>query len=415
MKNKSPQKTPLKHNQIVIASVLLAALGYFVDIYDLILFSIVRVQSLKSIGVVGADELLTQGVLVLNSQMAGMLIGGVIWGILGDKKGRLSVLYGSILLYSLANIANGFVQDVPTYAVLRFIAGIGLAGELGAGITLISEVMPKETRGYGTMIVATVGILGAIVASLVGDLFDWRTAYFVGGGLGILLLLLRLTVYESGMFDSLKSRNVKRGSFSLVFKSWESTLKYLCCILIGVPIWFVVGILITFSPEFGKALAMPDIPTAGKAVMFCYIGLALGDFASGTLSQIMRSRKKVSMIFMGLMSACILFYLCNKGVSLWMFYSTCLALGFAAGYWAVFVTIAAEQFGTNIRSTVATTVPNFVRGSVVPVSYAFSQLKIQAGLINSALIIATVCLLLAFFALSFLKETHGKDLDYIET
>lgn len=414
MNNKSTQKTPLKQNQIVIASVLLAALGYFVDIYDLILFSIVRVQSLKSIGV-GPDDLLAQGVLVLNSQMAGMLIGGVIWGILGDKKGRLSVLYGSILLYSLANIANGFVQDVPTYAVLRFIAGIGLAGELGAGITLISEVMPKETRGYGTMIVATVGILGAIVASLVGDFFDWRTAYFVGGGLGILLLLLRLTVYESGMFDALKSNNVKRGSFSLVFKSWESTWKYLCCILIGVPIWFVVGILITFSPEFGKALAMPDLPAAGKAVMFCYIGLAIGDFASGTLSQIMRSRKKVSMIFMGLMSAGILFYLCNKGVSLGMFYTTCLALGFAAGYWAVFVTIAAEQFGTNIRSTVATTVPNFVRGSVVPVSYAFSQLKIQAGLINSALIIATVCLLLAFFALSFLKETHGKDLDYIET
>lgn len=396
-----------------MSSVLLAALGYFVDIYDLILFSIVRIKSLQSIGV-PAEELLSQGVLVLNAQMAGMLLGGVLWGILGDKRGRLSVLYGSIILYSLANIANGFVQDVPTYAVLRFIAGIGLAGELGAGITLVSEVMPKETRGYGTMIVATIGILGAVVAALVGDLFDWRIAYFVGGGLGIALLLIRFSVYESGMFDALKLKHVKRGSFSLIFKSWASTWKYLCCILIGVPLWFVVGILITFSPELGKALGMPVAPEPGKAVMFAYIGLAIGDFVSGTLSQIMQSRKKVSMIFMGLMAFFIATYLWNKEASLGIFYANCLALGFSAGYWAIFVTIAAEQFGTNIRSTVTTTVPNFVRGSVVPVSFAFGQLKSSIGLINGAFVIASICLFMAYFALSFLKETHGKDLDYAE-
>lgn len=413
MKTTHQQNRTLNQNRVIFSSVLLAALGYFVDIYDLILFSIVRIKSLKSIGV-PAEELLSQGVFVLNSQMAGMLLGGILWGILGDKRGRLSVLYGSIIVYSLANIANGFVQDVPTYALLRFIAGIGLAGELGAGITLVSEVMPKETRGYGTMIVATIGILGAVVAALIGDLFDWRIAYFVGGGLGVALLLLRLSVFESGMFDAIKIKNVKRGAFSLIFKSWQSTWKYLCCILIGVPLWFVVGILITFSPELGKALGMPVAPESGKAVMFAYIGLAIGDFVSGTLSQIMLSRKKVSMIFMTLMAFFIAMYLLNKGVSLGWFYANCFALGFSAGYWAIFVTIAAEQFGTNIRSTVTTTVPNFVRGSVVPVSFAFGQLKSSIGLVNGALVIAGACLFLAYFALSFLQETHGKDLDYIE-
>jgi MFS transporter, putative metabolite:H+ symporter len=404
---------PTKQKQVIMASILLAALGYFVDIYDLILFSIVRIKSLKAIGV-APEDLLAQGVLVLNAQMAGMLLGGILWGVLGDKKGRLSVLYGSILLYSMANIANGFVQDVPTYALIRFIAGVGLAGELGAGITLVSEVMPKETRGYGTMIVATIGILGAVVAALVGDMFDWRIAYFVGGAMGIALLIFRISAYESGMFSNLKTKHVKRGSFSLIFKTWESTWKYLCCILIGVPLWFVVGILITFSPELGKALGMAQAPDPGKAVMFAYIGLAIGDFASGTLSQMMGSRKKVAALFMGLMALFIATYIFNRAPSLGIFYTNCLALGFAAGYWAIFVTIATEQFGTNIRSTVTTTVPNFVRGSVVPVSFAFGYLKTQVGIVHSALIVAIVCLILSFFALAFLKETHGKDLDYCE-
>jgi putative MFS transporter len=402
-----------KQNQVIMASILLAALGYFVDIYDLILFSIVRIKSLKSIGV-APEELLSQGVLVLNSQMAGMLLGGILWGILGDKKGRLSVLYGSIFLYSMANIANGFVHDVPAYALLRFVAGIGLAGELGAGITLVSEVMPKETRGYGTMIVATIGILGAVVAALVGDMFDWRIAYFVGGGMGIALLIFRISAYESGMFAGLKSKHVKRGSFSLIFKTWESAWKYLCCIFIGVPLWYVIGILITFSPELGKALGMAQIPDPGKAVMFSYIGLAVGDFASGTLSQIFSSRKNIAAAFMAMMALFIVTYLFNQAPSLGIFYANCLALGFAAGYWAIFVTIASEQFGTNIRSTVTTTVPNFVRGSVVPVSFAFQHLKAKVGIIHSALIVAIVCLILSFLALSFLKETHGKDLDYCE-
>ena len=181
-----------------------------VDMYDLFLFSINRVSSLKSLHISG-EQLLADGIMLLNLQMAGMLIGGIFWGIMGDKKGRLSVLFGSILIYSIANIGNGFVTTVTQYAVLRFIAGFGLAGELGAGITLVTEILPKERRGYGTTLVATVGIMGALLAYFVSHLFDWRTAYFIGGGLGLILMILRVRVFESGMFMKLKEKNIKTG------------------------------------------------------------------------------------------------------------------------------------------------------------------------------------------------------------
>ena len=403
----------MKKNNAIGAIVLVAALGYFVDIYDLILFSIVRIKSLKAIGIAETD-LLSQGVYLLNMQMAGMLLGGILWGILGDKKGRLSVLFGSIFLYSVANIANAFVASVPVYAALRFVAGIGLAGELGAGITLVSEVMPKETRGYGTMIVATIGILGAVVAALVGDLFDWRVAYMVGGALGIFLLFLRIGVFESGLFNEIKTKSVRRGSFSTLFQSRQTTVKYLCCIFMGAPIWFVVGVLITFSPEFGRALGMAVIPDPGKAVMFTYLGLALGDFVSGSLAQFLKSRKKIAKCFIVLTGIFIAAYLMNKGADLNIFYANCLALGFSVGYWAVFVTIASEQFGTNIRSTVTTTVPNFVRGSLIPLTFAFQKLKPHFDVIGAAAVVAAATLVVAFVSVSLLHETHGKDLNYAE-
>lgn len=397
----------------VALTVAVAALGYFVDIYDLILFSIVRVKSLAAIGV-PKEALLDKGVLLLDMQMGGMLIGGILWGVLGDKRGRLSVLFGSIVMYSVANIANGFVQTVPQYAVLRLLAGIGLAGELGAGITLVSEIMHKESRGYGTTIVATIGILGAIVAALVGDFFNWRTAYFVGGGMGLILLFLRVGLYESGMFAGVKAAGAKLGSFSMLFSSMARAKKYLAIILVGVPIWYVVAILITFAPETGKALGMSEAPAAGRAVMMTYIGLAAGDLASGALSQVLRSRKRVLALFLGLTFLTVGAYFTVARRSLDAFYAVCLALGFATGYWAVFVTMASELFGTNIRATVTTTAPNFVRGAVVPVTFAFKHLKGTLGVVGSALSVGVVTLLFAVVALFFLEETHGKNLDYVE-
>lgn len=396
----------------ITAAIIVAALGYFVDIYDLILFSIVRVKSLTSLGL-GETGVRDQGIFIINMQMGGMLLGGILWGILGDKKGRLSVLFGSIFLYSLANIANGFVTSVDAYAWLRFVAGVGLAGELGAGITLVSEIMHKDKRGYGTMIVATVGILGAVVASLVGA-EDWRTAYFVGGGMGLLLLALRIGVYESGMFTQLRDSVVRRGSFLSLFTSRQRFVKYLNCILIGLPLWFLVGILVTFSKELGTALGVVPAPSPGLAIMYCYIGLAAGDLASGALSQWLRSRKKVALGFILFCAVTMTVYCLAHGVSLTMFYAICVLLGLSGGYWAIFVTIASEQFGTNIRATVTTTVPNFVRGSVVPITLLFKAGIGHFGIIQSAAMIGGATIIIALIALGRLEETYGKDLNYIE-
>jgi len=405
--------TPTHGKRIIGASIVVAALGYFVDIYDLVLFSIVRIPSLTALGLVG-DALRDDGIFLLQVQMGGMLIGGIIWGVLGDRRGRLSVLFGSIAMYSVANILNGMVDSVEAYAWLRFFAGVGLAGELGAGITLVSEIMSKETRAYGTTIVATVGILGAVVAFLVGDLFDWRVAYYVGGGLGLALLVLRVGVYESGMFSTVKLQNVSRGNFFSLFTSRARFLKYMQCILIGMPTWYVVGILITFSNDLGKALGVSPIPDPGRAIMYCYIGIAAGDLSSGLLSQFLRSRRKVMLIFLTMTSISIAFYLLSHGLAIGQFYAVCVVLGFSAGFWAVFVTIASEQFGTNIRATVATTVPNFVRGAVVPITLLFQSLMPGLGIVASAGVVGAATVAVALIALAFLDETHGKDLDYIE-
>ncbi len=397
----------------VTFSVVVAALGYFVDIYDLLLFSIVRIPSLQSLGLTG-DELLVAGERLLNMQMSGMLLGGLLWGVLGDRRGRISVLFGSIFMYSAANMANAWVQSVEAYAWLRFIAGIGLAGELGAGITLVSEIMPKETRGYGTTIVAATGILGAVVAALVGDLFDWRVSYVVGGVMGFALLALRIGVYESGMFESVKQIGTSRGNVLQLFNNRERARKYAAVILIGVPIWYVIGILITFSPEIGRALGMTEAPSAGRAVLFAYLGLAAGDIASGFLSQYIGSRRRAVLLFQLITVVFVGVYFFLAPFTLRAFYALCVALGFGAGYWAVFVTVASEQFGTNIRATATTTVPNVVRGSVVLLTSSVGWLRPQVGVVNSALIVGVVALLVAMVALRGLEETYGKDLDYVE-
>jgi len=403
-------------------SVIVAALGYFVDIYDLVLFSIIRVPSLKDLGITGT-ALLDQGLYLLNVQMAGMLIGGVMWGVLGDKKGRLSVLFGSILLYSLANIANGMVTSIEAYAWLRFLAGIGLAGELGAGITLVSEVLPKGQRGYGTMIITSVGVSGAILAGLIASELGWRTCYYIGGGLGLALLVLRIGVLESGMYKKIAHANVKRGSFFSLFTNPVRFAKYMRCILIGLPTWYLVGILMTLAPEFSKALHIQGEITGGNAILWFYLGLTLGDMFSGFLSQYLQSRKKVVFLFLLGCAFFVALYLLLNGISASMFYLVCVLMGITSGYWAIFVTVAAEQFGTNLRSTVATTVPNFVRGALVIITWGFQGARkyfdaaygSELGIIYSAALIGAICLIIALFSLIGLHETYGKDLDFVET
>ncbi len=418
------KKSTLIKNETLL--VIVAALGYFVDIYDLILFSIVRKQSLLSLGF-SELECLTKGEVLIQLQMLGMLIGGIIWGVWGDKKGRLSVLFGSILMYSVANIANGMVETIEMYGVWRFIAGIGLAGELGAGITLVSESMSKENRGYGTMAVTSFGVLGGVFAGLISELFDWRMSYYIGGSMGLVLLLLRVGVFESGMYQKTKRDNIQMGNFLELFKNKILFYKYTRCIIIGLPTWFFAGILITFSPEFSKALGISEV-NAGTSVIMFYGGLTLGDFVSGFMSQMMQSRKKVVQIFLWLCLISTGLYLFNPMQESLVFYIICFICGFSAGYWAIFVTIASEQFGTNYRATVTTTVPNFVRGALVPLLFLFDFFKrifqkllpdvfahnIHLTLISSALLVGLICISLAYIALKGLQETYAKELDYIE-
>ncbi len=408
------EKTASITKQLLSVPILVAALGYLVDMYDLFLFSIVRVPSLKSLNI-PSDSMMQSGLMLLNLQMAGMLIGGIIWGILGDKRGRLSVLFGSIIIYSLANIANGMVQSLSAYAILRFIAGFGLAGELGAGITLVTEILPTKIRGYGTTLVATLGVMGALLAYLVSHYFDWRTSYFIGGGLGLLLLILRFRVFESGIFLELKEKTIQRGNFLMLFTNKERLIKYITSIIIGMPIWFVVGILITFSPEFGKAMGIEQSIDAGKAVLFAFAGQVAGNIISGSLSQYLQNRKKVILLFMVLSFSFVLIYLLSSISSVSTLYTVCACLGFCSGYWTLFITVAAELFGSNIRATVATTVPNFVRGTVIPLTSLFVLLKTDMGILKSALIVGSGTYIIAVLALFYLEETFKKDINYHES
>jgi putative MFS transporter len=398
----------------VVYIVIVAALGYFVDIYDLLIFSIVRVQSFKDIGIAEADMRL-DGAYVLNMQMGGLLLGGLLWGILGDKFGRIRVLFGSILMYSLANIANAFVQDIHTYAIIRFIAGIGLAGELGAGITLVSESMGKNKRGYGTMIVASIGLLGAIAAYFVSEWFSWRNAYIVGGVIGLLLLLLRVKTFESAMFKGAEALQVVKGDIRMLFNNKDRFLRYLYCLLIGLPTWFVVGILIAQAPEFGKELEATSVLSAGKGIMFTYLGLALGDILAGLMAQIFKSRRLTVFIFQMLTIATSIWYLSSTGITSEKFNIIAFCIGVGVGYWATFVTIASEQFGTNLRATVTTTAPNFARGSLIPITFLFEFFVGKAGIITASYIMIFLLTAISIFALSRLKESFNKDLNYVET
>lgn len=405
--------------------ILVAALGYFVDIYDLVLFSVERKDSLTAIlgNQASSENLKNYGMLLLNWQMGGMLIGGLFWGMLGDKKGRLSVLFGSILLYSLANIFNGMVDSVRWYSVWRFISGFGLAGELGAGITLVSESMSKERRGVGTMIVATVGVFGAVVAGFMGDVIsNWRMSFYLGGGMGLLLLLLRVGVLESGIFEDLKTKTIRKGNFLDLFRKRNTAVQYLSVIMIAVPVWYVMGILITFAPEIFVSMGVTHFkPDAGKSIMYAYLGITAGDLASGLLSLYLKSRKKALAAFMLMTFASIFLYFKTAVISEYHYYIVVTIIGFATGYWAVFMSTAAELFGTNIRATATTTAPNFVRGSVIFLSLLFRyfEKEVFAGEGTgsaqlAAISVGIVVAILSLLAWLNLKETFHKDLNYIE-
>lgn len=395
--------------------VIVSALGFFVDVYDLLIFSIVRVPSLQSFGLSEA-EVSKAGTFIINFQQAGLLIGGFLWGVWGDKRGRMSVLFGSILTYSLTNIACGFVQDVNTYALLRFLAGVGLSGEIGAAMVLISEILPKEIRSYGSAMVAGIGYLGAGLAYMTVEYFNWRTAYWVGGGMGLTLLLLRVSVFESGLFSRMKAehKGVSRGNFLEFFRTRKQAIKYFRCVTVGMPTWFIVGILATFANEFGQALGIADIVKPGRCVMLVYVGLAGGDLLSGPLSQWLQSRIKAItglLVFSALLSGIYLFGGIKTANGL---YLICLMAGFCTGYIAMYLTMVAELYGTNLRNTATTSVPSVVRGTLILMTLSFQALKPTVGALVAAGLLALIVYGLAFWSLSRMDETFGKDLDFVD-
>ncbi len=393
--------------------VIVSALGFFVDVYDMLIFSIVRIPSLKTLGI-SDEEMSKVGGYIANWQMAGLVIGGILWGVWGDKRGRLSVLFGSIITYSLANIACGFVEDTQTYALLRFVAGVGLSGEIGAAMTLVSEIVPPKIRSLGPTLVAGVGYLGAGAAYLTQEWFDWRTAYFVGGGLGLALLLLRIRVFESGLFVKMKTKTVSRGDYTYFFRTWPRFKKYVRCIAIGVPTWFVVGILAFYANEFGKALGIIEPVAPGKCVMFIYFGLTAGDFISGPLSHYIKSRKKAITILMFFSAILTIAFLYGGVDSAANLYTICFFIGLFTGYIGLYLMMVAELYGTNLRATATTSVPSVVRGSVIIMGSIFQAFKPSVGVLETGFLIGVVAYGLAFWALYKLPETFGKELEFEE-
>ena len=402
-------------NVFFSTAVLVAALGYFVDIYDLLLFSIIRVSSLRDLGV-DSEMIKVYGEEIITWQMIGLLLGGILWGIIGDKKGRLSVLFGSILLYSLANVANGFIQTVEQYKWIRFIAGIGLAGELGAGITLVSELISKEKRGIATSLVAGIGLSGAVLAFVFKENFSWRTCYFIGGGMGFILLMLRISVLESTLYNKMKTISHTKGNFFMLFTNRNRFKRYVLNILIGLPTWCCIGILVTFSKEFGEALHIKGEIDPGKAIMYAYVAVSIGDILVGFVSRYFKSRRKALFLFLTITAVFVcLFFTILKDSTPQAFYWVCAGLGFGTGYWAILITMAAEQFGTNLRSTATTSIPNMVRGMLaIAILPLFKFLRVHFTYLDAGIYTSVIIISIALFAVWHIEETYGKDLDFYE-
>ncbi len=402
-----------KTNSLFQLAVIVSALGFFVDTYDLLLFAIIRKPSLAALGL-SPNEVFTKGELLISIQMIGIVLGGIVFGVLGDKAGRLRVLFGSIILYSAANILNGFVTSLPQYIILRFIAGVGLAGELGAGVTLVSELLPKEKRSMAAGLIAGFGLFGVVTAVIAHKYFDWRVCYFIGGGLGILLLLMRIQVQESGLFNTVKQASVQRGNFLMFFTSRERFLRYLKCILIGVPVWYVIGILVTFADQFAVAMHIQNVDP-GTAILYLYLAIAMGDFSVGWLCEKLKSRKKTLFIFYGITMLFVTLYFLQQGGSAQKFYIICAGMGYGAGFNVVYITLGVEQFGTNLRASAAISIPNMVRGSLTLLLLLFKFAReffsdvVTGGWVTGLLLFA-----IGIIAAVTIKESYGKELDFIE-
>ncbi len=404
--------TIFRQRNLVLA-IVASSMGFFVDLYDIIIVSVLRRSSLLDLGIAEAD-LQAKGVLLLNTQMAGMLLGGFLWGMLGDKKGRLSVLFGSIALYSITTFLHAYAPNYEVYLLLRFLAGIGLAGELGAAVTLVSEQMPPKWRGMGPAIIGSFGMLGAVAGAYIGGHYSWQFTYQLGGGMGLVLLLLRLGVMESGLYRNLQGAQVRQGDLWLVLRDRKQLLKYCAIILMGFPGWFVNGVVMTFTPEIAAGMGMQEIPSVSMVFTVFFLGFTFGDFSCGLVSQWLQSRKKAIFRYLSAFTLLMITYFAIGYRSVQIYYTLFFLMGISVGYTIVLITNGAEMFGTNIRSLVTTSSLNLLRASVIPQATLFNLLTHSMGAAKAAALVGILSVAIAFWAYTQLEETFHKDLNYVD-
>ena len=437
-------------NRTVALSVLAAALGYFVDLFDIVIFGVVRVASLADLGLEGA-QITEWGIRLINLQMLGMLIGGFAWGLIGDRYGRRFALLATIFVFSIANIANAFVDNTLQYAVLRLLAGFGLAGELGAGIALVTELLPEKRRGYGTTIVSFLGLVGALTAAFVGSQFDWRTAYLVGGVMGLVVMALRFVgMAESALFEKQRDSGTSTARHAVLmliaapliaalsallwgppWLAWllgalaavaalatsrrDFVMRFYAVAAVGVPIWYCSALFVNLGPEYGRVLALEGFdPRTFVATVLAWqaTGLALGSALTGVASEWLRSRQAVLWACLGALLVLVALLMQTRSVASYAY--VMFAIGLFQGYWTAFITMSAEQFGTGVRATVASSIPNIVRAMTVPVTLSVSGLATGTSWVTATYAVGAIVFALALVALATLRETWGKDLDYVE-
>lgn len=412
-----------KHKEQSIALlILVASLGYFVDAYDLIIASVVRSSAIVELGLaqVGTPEHTKYAQLFEYVQSAGILLGGIIFGVYSDKKGRKKALYYSIAIYSIANILNGLLSaSVPfvgtVYCILRFICGFALAAELSIGIVMISETMKAKHRGYGTMIVVSFGILGAVLAAVLFEFIGihWQTLYLIGGIAGVLLLIFRFSVKETNPFLDLENQESERGSWVMIFKNRRLLKILFNAILLGFPIYFFISIPIKFATDYGKELGLTIKGTI--PIIVFYIAMSVSDIIANYLCQLFENRKKVLYFYLGLCTISVfLLHFYPPTTPEQYFYLFSPLMGFASGYWALLITFTNEQIGTNIRSTYTTAVPNVVRSLFIPIQLLLTVLQPTFGTSTSVFYIGVLAVILALLGLYSLKETWGKNLKFID-
>jgi MFS transporter, putative metabolite:H+ symporter len=389
------------------SSLFLIGCGYFIDIFDLVLFSTLRISSFEELKITDPTY---WTVVFFNLQMTGILVGGIFWGKMADIKGRSWSFMGTILVFSIANIINGLTSSLTVYGICRFIAGFGLAGEMGSGIALICEKVPDEKRSLYLGFVSSLGCIGAVLSGWLGDIVYWRYLFIGSGFAGILLTLLRKNLLEPDLFRKTATLNIPRGQWKTLFQSPPDLIRFILLIFLGIPMWYIIGILWSFSTEMTSTIGL-NIFTSGQAILWGYVGVWMGDMLMPFVSQFLKSRIFTIQICLIMMLLGVIYLFQFQPHSLLSFQLTHIFLGFTIGYWAVYATLCGESFGTNIRALTSTSLPSLIRFSSIPMMIIYQYGRDENEL-NIALGMGLTVLCISMITTYFIKDTFQKDIDF---